>query len=69
MSGSELKNEMISAIKFCYCLGKIISKTVKLIKEAYKDKRFDESAILDGMGMMSAELTFKPGQPVSHCCE
>lgn len=70
MSDSELKNEMRCAIKFCYRLGKTAPETVKLMKEAYKDKCFGESTIFRWhgdfkKGRLSAELAPRPGRPKS----
>ena len=49
MADSELRIEICSAINFCYCTGKTATKTVMLMKEAYKDKHFSESTIFDVM--------------------
>ena len=64
------KKEMRSVALFCYRLSKIASETIKLIKEACKDKCFGKSIIFRWHGdfkvrHMSAELAPKPGQPES----
>ena len=46
----ELRNEMDCASKFHYRLNKKPQETVKLMKEAYKEKRFDESKIFRWYG-------------------
>lgn len=43
VSDSELKSDIHSATKFCYRI--TAPETVKLKKEVYKDKRFDEFMI------------------------
>ena len=40
VSDSELRNEILCAVKFYCCLGKTDPEILKLIKEAYKDKCF-----------------------------
>ena len=68
VNDSELRNEMCCAIKFCYHLSKTAQETVKLMKEAYKDKCFGESMIFRYYGdfkkeCFSAELVLKHSQP------
>ena len=45
VNDSELRNKMHCVRKFCYHLGKTVSETIKLMKDAYKDKCFGESMI------------------------
>ena len=54
MNDSKLRNEMLTTIKFCYCLGKTAPETVKLKKKAYEDKLLVSLLFLGGM-MFSKE--------------
>ena len=56
VSISELKNEMLCKIKFCYRLDETALKIVKLMKKANRDKGFEEFAILNVMVISKKDI-------------